>query len=172
MPARENSFLFLAVALCVGFPPGARGEVEKKPVPPAAKAQGPAPLRDLFLDLDANGDRVIEKNEVPESGLKAFETLLKYGDTNHDGKLDAPEYRALLERVNWSKIRSPAQLEHRFKMLDKNEDGKLDRKEFPGAPARFDVLDKNEDGFLSRDEIPWLNGERPAGRPVAKKPRN
>ena len=76
---------------------------------------------------------MVEKQEVPEAGLKAFETLLKYGDANHDGKLEAAEYRALLERVNSSRIGSPEQRERRFKSLDKNGDGKLDREEFPGC---------------------------------------
>jgi Ca2+-binding EF-hand superfamily protein len=120
-------------------------------------AESPRPLLDLFLELDANNDRVIERSEVPESGLAAFDRLLKHGDRNHDGKLEAEEYRDLLQKVNWSAVGTPEQRERRFKNLDHNQDGKLDRQEFPGGPARFAQLDRNHDGFLSRDEIPWLN---------------
>jgi Ca2+-binding EF-hand superfamily protein len=123
--------------------------------PKAAAPQ--APLRELFLDLDANGDRVIERSEVPEAGHRAFDTLLKYGDRNHDGKLDAEEYRDLLQKVNRNRVLSPEERERRFKSWDRNEDGKIDRKEFPNGEARFAQLDRNGDGFLSRDEIPWLN---------------
>jgi Ca2+-binding EF-hand superfamily protein len=127
------------------------------------------PLRDLFLDLDANADRVIERNEVPEAGQKAFDTLLKYGDRNHDGKLEAEEYRDLLQKVSWNRIMSPEQREQRFKSWDKNQDGKIDREEFPNGQARFAQLDRDGDGFLSRDEIPWLNPAA-AGQSLAQNP--
>ncbi len=135
--------------------------------PKAAAPQ--APLRDLFLDLDANGDRVIERSEVPEAGQRAFDTLLKYGDTNHDGKLEAEEYRDLLQKVSWNRVLSPQQREQRFKSWDRNQDGKIDRKEFPNGAARFAQLDHNGDGFLTRDEIPWLNPGAAARK--AAKPR-
>jgi Ca2+-binding EF-hand superfamily protein len=118
-------------------------------------------LRELFLDLDTNGDRIVEQDEVPEAGLQAFRTLLKYGDANHDGKLEAEEYRELLTKVNWGQAMSPEQRERRFKNLDKDQDGKLSSTEFQGGPARFAQLDRNHDGFLSRDEIPWLNPDKP-----------
>ena len=108
---------------------------------------------------------MIEHQEVPESGRKAFDTLLKYGDADHDGKLEAAEYRNLMQKVNWARAASPEQREKRFKALDRNEDGKLGPDEFQGGPARFKQLDHNGDGFLSRDEIPWLN----PGTPSAKK---
>jgi hypothetical protein len=169
MSAKHKWTLYLAIVLCAGSTSAALGQAQKKPDGPARKHESPTPLRDLFLELDANGDRVIERQEVPESGRGAFDTLLKYGDTNHDGKLEAAEYRNLLQRVNRARAGSPEQRERRFRNLDKNEDGKLDRQEFPGGPARFRFLDKNGDGFLSRDEIPWLNPDAPGGKTAAKK---
>ena len=127
----------------------------------------PTPFRDLFMELDANNDRVIERSEVPEAGRKAFDRLLNHGDANHDGKLEAEEFRSLLQKVDWSRAASPEQLEKRFKNLDRNEDSKLDRQEFQGGPARFSLLDRNGDGYLSRDEIPWLNPSKAA----PKKPK-
>ena len=131
----------------------------------AKKAGSPTPFQDLFLELDANGDRVIELSEVPESAHAAFHRLLKHGDSNRDGKLEAEEYRDLLQRVDFNAALTPEQRERRFKNLDKNGDGKLDRQEFQGGPARFDLLDRNRDGFLSRDELPWMNPAAGAGRP-------
>ena len=121
------------------------------------------------MELDANNDRVIERAEVPEAGRKAFERLLNHGDTNHDGKLEAEEFRDLLQKVDWRRAVPPEQLEKRFKNLDRNEDGKLDRQEFQGGPARFSQLDRNGDGFLSRDEIPWLNPNAATGKTAPKK---
>ena len=132
--------------------------------------ESPAPLRELFIDMDANNDRVVEPAEVPESGQQAFRTLLKYGDANHDGKLDAGEYRELLMKVNWGQVVPPEQLERRFRNLDKNQDGKLDAKEFQGGAARFGQLDRNHDGFLSRDEIPWLRAVKSSAQPEATTP--
>ena len=48
---------------------------------------------ELFQQLDANGDMVIDRGEVPESGREAFEQLLKNTDSNKDGKIDRDEYR-------------------------------------------------------------------------------
>lgn len=171
MRATRQVSSLLAIMLAAGIATIAAGQETKKAETPAGKAQAATPLRDLFLELDANGDRVIEKQEVPESGLKAFDTLLKHGDSNHDGKLEASEYRALLERVNFSRVIPPAQLERRFKSLDKNEDGKLDRQEFPGVSARFDRLDKNGDGVLTRDEMPFQGSAGAAAQaPAADRP--
>jgi hypothetical protein len=128
-----------------------------------------APLRDIFLELDANNDRVIDSDEVPDSGRKAFDTLLKHGDANHNGKLEAEEYRDLLQKMNRA-VGTPEQREKRFKNLDRNDDGKLSRDEFPGQPARFNQLDRNGDGFLEKDELPWMNPERPAGKALLDRP--
>ncbi len=135
---------------------------------PPRQPANPTPWRDLFMELDANNDQVIERAEVPEAGRKAFERLLSHADGNHDGKLGAEEYRDLLRKVDWSRALPPEQLEKRFKNLDRNEDGKLDRQEFPNGPARFNQLDRNGDGFLSRDEIPWLNPGAAAKKAVKK----
>src|SRR4051812_31790935 len=68
---------------------------------PAARAQTPVAVSfiELFQSLDADGDMVVSRGEVPESGREAFDRLLNLGDTNKDGKLDREEYRALLEKT-------------------------------------------------------------------------
>jgi len=158
-PGRNASLvaLFVAVGCVLVGAPLATAQTAKK-------AGSPTPYLDLFLELDANRDRVIELSEVPESAHAAFHRLLKHGDSNRDGKLEAEEYRDLLQRVDFNAALTPEQRERRFKNLDKNGDGKLDRQEFQGGPARFDLLDRNGDGFLSRDELPWMNpGAGPRG---------
>src|SRR5438067_248355 len=64
----------------------------------AARAQQAGGINyvELFIQLDANGDMIVERSEVPESGRAAFETLLKHADANKDGKIDREEYRDTL----------------------------------------------------------------------------
>ncbi len=161
MRASWKLSFFCALACTLAMTTPAPGQTPKQPA-------SPTPWRDLFMELDANNDRVIERAEVPEAGRKAFERLLSHGDANHDGKLTAEEFRDLLQKIDWSRAVPPEQLEKRFKNLDRNEDGKLDRQEFPNGPARFNQLDRNGDGFLSRDEIPWLNPGAAAKQAVKK----
>jgi len=163
MPDNRNLSFLCALFCILAVATLASGQTPKQQA-------SPTPWRDLFMELDANNDRVIERAEVPEAGRKAFDRLLSHGDANHDGKLAAEEFRDLLQKVDWSRAVPPEQLEKRFRNLDRNEDGKLDREEFPGGPARFSQLDRNGDGFLSRDEIPWLNPGA-AAKNVAKKPK-
>jgi Ca2+-binding EF-hand superfamily protein len=114
---------------------------------PAQTAPGPNFI-ELFQQLDANGDRVVDRGEVPESGKAAFETLLKNGDSNHDGRLDADEYRRMLGSLR----DSIGAIGNRFNEMDKNGDGKISKDEFMGPPLLFGRLDANNDGFLSKDE--------------------
>ncbi len=166
MQAHRKLLAPLALLLTLTVTTRASGQTPRpKPAP------SPTPFRDLFIELDANNDRVIERSEVPESGRAAFDRLLSYGDSNHDEKLQAEEFRDLLMKVDWSRSVPLEQRERRFKNLDGNGNGKLDRDEFPGGPARFKQLDRNGDGFLSRDEIPWLNPAAAPGKAAAQKPK-
>lgn len=100
--------------------------------------------------LDANGDKVIEQSEVPESGRAAFDRLLKRGDSNKDGKLDREELGAMLSRVR--ELGDAAR--PRLKAMDKDGDGKISKAEFTGQEAMFDRLDANKDGVIGEDEFP------------------
>jgi Ca2+-binding EF-hand superfamily protein len=104
-------------------------------------------VRALFVKLDQNNDKVIDRTEIPEAGLPAFETLLRLADTDKNGKLDATEIRELLPHI--AATMSPID---RFKALDTNNDSKLSREEFSGAAATFDQLDINKDRFIDSSE--------------------
>jgi Ca2+-binding EF-hand superfamily protein len=125
------------------------------------------PPRETFQQLDANGDGVIEKSEVPEKALPAFERLLKLGDADKDGKLQAAEFRDLILSMNAGAgaggnlgVFSGDPMA-RFKAMDKNGDGKVSRDEFPGRPAMFQRVDTNKDGFLEASEVKALAASAP-----------
>ena len=118
----------------------------------AAKKQAEA-FRELFLELDANRDMAIEREEVPESARASFDRLLKRGDDNHNGKLEAEEYRAILVDLRTVAEQAKKQAVDRFKTMDKDGDRKVSREEFTGLRPRFDVLDRDGDGFVTQQEF-------------------
>jgi Ca2+-binding EF-hand superfamily protein len=118
----------------------------------AVKKQAEA-FRELFLDLDANRDGAIDRQEVPESARPAFERLLKRGDDNRNGKLEAAEYKSVLVELREFNEQAKKKAIERFKSMDKDGDGKVSREEFTGPKPRFDLLDRNGDGFLTEQEF-------------------
>ncbi len=132
----------------------------------AAKNKAEA-ARDLFLDLDLNKDGAIDRDEVPASGRAGFDRLLKRGDDNHDGKLQAAEYRAILLDLRTFAEQAKKQRSDRFQKLDSNSDGKLSRQEFNGPKARFDAMDRDGDGQLSSEEFQAPNLRNAAGKKKA-----
>jgi Ca2+-binding EF-hand superfamily protein len=134
----------------------------------SANAQvGGVNLRELFVRLDANGDQVIEKSEVPDTAMPAFEQLLKLADTNKDGKIEVEEYREMSRGMQAGM--TPAE---RFKAMDKNNDGKVSRAEFLGLPTMFDRIDANKDGVLDKDELKPLVAQGPAGTRIMAMDKN
>ena len=115
-------------------------------------------LREMFVRLDANGDQVIEKSEVPDGALPAFEKLLAVADTNKDGKIEVEEFREMVRG-----IQEGISVVERFKAMDKDGDGKVSRAEFSGLPARFARVDTNKDGFIDKDEVKAIVGQAQPG---------
>ncbi|HEY2157669.1 MAG TPA: EF-hand domain-containing protein [Isosphaeraceae bacterium] len=138
------------------------------------------PPRETFERLDANGDGVIEKGEVPDKALPAFERFLKLGDADKDGKLQANEFRDLVAQIRAGAPAAPGNNlgmfavdpMGRFKALDKNGDGKVSRDEFTGRPAMFDRVDANKDGYLEAAEVKALvaSATKQAAAPGAPQP--
>lgn len=129
----------------------------------------PAKFREMFVKLDANGDTVLERDEMPVEGRAAFDRLIKRGDANENGKLELEELRALGKKVavpNDPSITATAVLA-RFQRMDKDGDGKVARAEFTGVPANFDRMDADKDGALSKEEITKSFASRPAAAGAA-----
>ncbi len=114
-------------------------------------------LRELFQRLDANNDQTIEASEVPEAASAAFDKLLRLGDTNKNGKLEADELRELARHMAAGQVGGGAGPAARIKAMDKDKDGRVSKSEFTGIPANFDRFDKNKDGFIDADELKALN---------------
>src|SRR5262245_3030388 len=102
--------------------------------PPGEQA---AQFRELFLQLDAKQDGAIEKEEVPPTDRAAYERLLNRGDRNHNGKLEAEEYRDLLLELRGFAQQTKAQAIAKFQAMDRNGDGKISRDEFRGPKPQF-----------------------------------
>lgn len=138
----------------------------------AAKEQAQA-FRDLFLELDTNHDQVIERDEVPASARPAFDRLLKAGDANHDGKLEAQEYRAVIMDLRDFSEQARKKAALRFRSMDKNGDTRVSREEFTGPKERFDILDRDHDGFVTEKEMLEVVQAKAAAKkqtPAKKKP--
>ena len=118
-------------------------------------------MNPLFAALDANGDGVIDEEE-----LKNATAALKKLDRNKDGRLTEDEVRPAFGR-------GPGQLGgrggpglgaanvdevvNRLLQFDKNADGRLSKDELPERmQGMFQRGDTNHDGFLSRDELVQL----------------
>ncbi len=137
-----------------------------------APGQQAIQFRELFAQLDANRNGVIEKEEVPAKSQAAFDRLLLRGDSNHNGKLEAEEYRAVLEELKEFAEQTKKQATKRFQSMDKDSNGKVSRDEFTGPKERFDLLDKNGDGMLTQQEFLGGVQAKAAGKAAAKKKAN
>jgi len=110
------------------------------------------PPRTILEAYDANHDGTVTRAEM-EAGLKAD---FAKADTNHDGRLDENEVRAV-NLARWTADSSTAS-----PLVDWNHDGFVDFKEFAAtAHSLFDQMDTDGDGKLSPQE---LRPRPPAGR--------
>jgi Ca2+-binding EF-hand superfamily protein len=125
-----------------------------------------ARFRDTIIQLDANGDMVIERDEVPEAGRAAFDRLLKRGDTNKNGKLEIDELRGLVGKLRALAGAAPGE---RFQAMDKNGDGKVSKEEFTGPEPLFARIDADKDGFLTRAEVMNFAAATGGGRPALER---
>jgi Ca2+-binding EF-hand superfamily protein len=110
--------------------------------------------REMFRQLDTNGDRKLEFTEIEAGRAKLFDRL----DINHNGFLDPEEIQAALERARAaSDGRGNAQLadlQQRKSLMDKNGDGRISRDEFADfIPDRLVRADVDGDQALSLREL-------------------
>jgi Ca2+-binding EF-hand superfamily protein len=114
------------------------------------------PTVELLSRYDANHDGTITRAEM-EAGLKAD---FAAADTNHDGRLDPDETRAVNEK-RWSEGLSTTST-----LVDWNQDGFVDFSEFAGtARSLFAQIDRDGDGVLSPKELKTYAGHnKPEGQ--------
>ncbi|MEX0978051.1 MAG: hypothetical protein WDZ48_04330, partial [Pirellulales bacterium] len=143
----------------------------------------------LFGQLDTNKDALLATDEIPEDRKSLFERLLRIGDKNKDGQLDADEFAAALadgrktadtssdtprpDRPDAKGRPEPGKL---FERLDANGDGKVVLDEVPEKRREmFQKLiarvDKDGDGAVTREEFakapppPGGDAGKPGKRP-------
>lgn len=185
-------FAFVGLSVSLGLILAAAARADE-PKPGAAKK-----LAEVFQDLDANHDGVLDQAEIDASSKPAFKTVLKEGDANQDGKIDSKEFDALAEKVvaarkAAAKAKAAAKKDsgearpadaakavekkggERLKTLveklrtnDADKDGRLSRDEFQGKPAAFDRLDADHNGYLDKADLKALRAKAKAAREKAR----
>ncbi len=98
------------------------------------------PSSELFQQLDANADGLLDLSEVPAEHASLFRRLLRTSDSDADGKLSASEF---FEGLTPSRPEKP--------LVDKESS------EFPGSDALLLLLawmDENSDLTIKAKEVP------------------
>jgi Ca2+-binding EF-hand superfamily protein len=141
------------------------------------RGEVPRWLRDRFDQLDTNHDGKLSREELHKGivhlqprhrpsdvvfvliemsdcdqecvgELQQLYDVLRQLDTNHNGKIDAGELKAMRQRLLQERV------DRRIEELDANHDGKISREEARGRiKENFDQIDTNHDGFIDRDEL-------------------
>lgn len=109
--------------------------------------------RELFRQLDTNGDRALQFSEIQAARAALFDRL----DTNGNGFLDAEELRAAAQRAGERRdvaMVSGDNSAGQVARMDTNGDGRISRDEFSRfIPDRLRRADTNGDGVLSLREL-------------------
>jgi Ca2+-binding EF-hand superfamily protein len=124
--------------------------------------QPPAKPVQRLAQLDANGDGVLERSEVPQRMKERFEQI----DRDGDGKLTRQELAQASQRG--AGARRPdrsAPANPLLRLLDADRDGELSSQEIAAAPQALSTLDKNRDGNVDRQELSAILPSSRGGRP-------
>lgn len=88
-----TGFMLMGIGAAAGQAPGPRPAILITEVPPApGPARSPISVIDRLVSFDANKDRLISRDELPERMLG----LIARGDKNADGALDSNEIGVLV----------------------------------------------------------------------------
>lgn len=119
----------------------------------SASAAGAENARQMFRQMDQNGDRALQFAEIQVARAQFFDRL----DTNRNGILDAKEIEQAARRFGEARNRQIASVDGlgaQAARMDRNGDGKISRDEFARfIPDRLLRADRNGDRSLSLSEL-------------------
>lgn len=148
---------------------------------PGGRTQGTEQMKERLLQMDANQDGKIAKDEAPEGMAQRFDQM----DLNEDGFLDEKEIDEMVSSRGQGQQGGrgqaqtgprgqrgpggqggrpagqrgagqfdPVAIKARILDSDTNDDGKLTKEELPAQmQRRFEQMDANGDGFADESEI-------------------
>jgi len=97
-----TGFMLMGIGAAAGQAPGPRPAILITEVPPApGPARSPISVLDRLVSFDANKDRLISRDELPERMLG----LIARGDKNADGALDSDEIGVLVNAASSERSR-------------------------------------------------------------------
>ncbi|WP_337177001.1 hypothetical protein [Paludisphaera sp.] len=128
------------------------------------ESAAPGKAAGIFRHLDADKDGVLSQSEVDAASRPAVRTILKSGDANKDGKIDAQEFETLGDKLTAiRKARGTAKPESAKKPSAKDSAGSDKDDDSTSAARRgqrikdlvekFRANDADKDGRLSRQEF-------------------
>jgi len=144
-----------------GGPGGPRGQGGQ------GRQGGAAQMKSRIMEMDANNDEKVSRDEMPEGMAQRFDQM----DLNEDGFIDENEIDEMASRRGQQGARGqggargpgaqrgggqsdPAAFKERIMGSDANGDSKISKEELPTQmQRRFDQMDSNGDGFAEESEI-------------------
>lgn len=99
----ESIALIALLALPFLALPAVPHAAEPATLPLSAALLGDGDVDRAFAVLDANADGHIRFHEIGGAGI-AIEARFELADSNHDGRLDRPEFEALMDHLSRRRV--------------------------------------------------------------------